>query len=157
MFIYIKNLKSSTDFQPENYCLALSEHFWCDYKKLIDIFYKYEKTYKNILYPDTITTLEKLKEKYILGIFSEGYKRFQLTKLKFSGILPYFDRKYIFLRRRKLSKKFLGLIPANSIIIDDNKKVIDILTKNNIKNLWVDRSKSIKQNNILSVLDQSSL
>ena len=156
-FIYTNSLKSSTDFRPENYCRILSKHFGCNYKKLLGVFYISEKIYRNALYPDTVTALEKLKVKYILGIYSEGYKRFQLTKLKLSGIMPYFDKRYIFIGRRKLSKKFLGLIPANSIIIDNNKKVINILTKNNIKNIWVNRNESIKQDNILSVLDQNSL
>ena len=157
MSLYTKNLKSSTDFRPEGYCLFLSKRFRCNHGKLLDAFYKSNKTYENILYPDTIKLLERLKEKYILGIFSEGYINFQLTKLKASGILPYFDKKYIFIGRRKLSKKCLDLIPANSIIIDDNKKVVDILTKNNIKSLWVNRRDSIKQNSILSVINQSSL
>ncbi|KKR11285.1 MAG: hypothetical protein UT39_C0009G0045 [Candidatus Woesebacteria bacterium GW2011_GWA1_39_21] len=136
---YMKSLKSTTDFKPENYCKELSRRFGSDYKTLTNTYYKSFDKGNNLLYHDTIPTLKRLKQKYLLGIFSEGYAKFQRHKLKYSGILPYFDEKYIFIKRRKTNTNSLKSFPKDCVIIDDRLDICEELAKNKLNVIWFNR------------------
>ncbi len=154
---YYKTLKTSKDFKPENYCRFLAAHFNVDYNELIKVFYYHEEIYKKALYKDTLLALKKLQTKYTLGIYSEGFKKFQLAKLKYSGILPYFNKKYIFIKRRKLSNTSLGLIPKNSVIIDDNENVITQLKTRGFRTVWVKRNSASALKDVYTIHNLNEL
>jgi phosphoglycolate phosphatase-like HAD superfamily hydrolase len=122
---YARGLKSSTDFNPQHCLKCLSSEFGKNVNSLKKIFYN-PKYYRRSLFTETASVLGKLFKKEIkLGIFSEGFKKFQRKKLKNSGILKFFDRKNIFIFRRKTKKSSVIALPKNSIIIDDNLAVLE--------------------------------
>ena len=44
-----------------------------------------------VLYPDTVETVKKLKEKFKIGVLTNGYHIAQWGKLEKSGLMPYID------------------------------------------------------------------
>jgi len=147
---YKNGLSSTTDFSPQKFCRLLSIKFNTDYKELLRSYYHEPLVYQGILYPDTIPALQRLSKDYNLGIFSEGFYRFQITKLKFTKILQYFDKRYVYILRRKTTKLSLEKLPHNCTIIDDNTNVINKLTsKKDIKSVLISRGTKEKQNGII--------
>jgi FMN phosphatase YigB (HAD superfamily) len=84
------------------------------------------ENFEKSLYDDVVTTLTKLKENNILGIYSEGWDDYQLNKLKLSGIYKFFDRDKIIISRKKLSSELVDKM-GNAIVVDDWIEVIDYL------------------------------
>lgn len=56
-------------------------------------------------FPDTIQTLEKLKDKYLLAIITNGDSIAQRKKIEHAGIMQYFDENHIFVSGDFLYKK----------------------------------------------------
>ena len=77
------------------------------------------------VYKETLEVLEKLKDKYRLGIYSEGTKKFQNHKFKSLGLNKYFDKDLIF-------------------IVDDKETICEFLTKNEIRAIWLNRKDNRK-------------
>lgn len=154
---YYKTLRTSKDFKPETFCRYFAEHTKSDYLKLIGIFYSEKELYKNSFFDDVLPALNKLANSYVLGIFSEGFKKYQITKLKHSGLLPFFNKKHIYIRRNKLSKASLEALPKNVTLVDDKLNVITTLKKYGYPVIWINRVhgryvKGIKTVNSLSEL-----
>jgi len=79
-----------------------------------------------------------------LGVFSEGFLKFQLGKLTNTGIEKYFSKKHLYIFRRKLDLKNLKEIPSKAVIIDDKQEVFDGIKSNLV--LLIDRKKqSLKE------------
>jgi len=154
---YVKSLKSSTDFNPETYLKMLSGYCKTEFASLAEIYYD-RRLYSECLFPDVLKVLEVLNKNYKLGIFSEGYKKFQNKKLFLSGIHDYFhkDNKYIF--RRKTLDKNLIRIPKDAVIVDNNKEVMEILYSKGFRRLyWVNRKDNKNHKKIQTVFDLTSL
>jgi len=148
---YLNTLEKSTDFLPEEYLQHIAETHSFPYQKLHDIYYD-PGLFKASLYPDTVPALTRLKPDFNLGIFSEGYRNFQITKLKYSGIYDFFDPEYIFIHRRKTDPETLSSLPDNSLIIDDNPVIISLLLINlPIKPIWINRKNNLKNPDIITI------
>ena len=136
---YLNTLAKSTDFLPEDFLRILANNYSYSYQKLHDIYFSPE-LYKSSLFPDTVPALQKLYPDFNLGIFSEGFPDFQTLKLKNSGILGYFDTKYIFIYNRKTDLKILRSLPADTTILDDKSDVIQTIKQfPHLKPVWINR------------------
>ncbi|KKP39430.1 MAG: hypothetical protein UR29_C0007G0081 [Candidatus Woesebacteria bacterium GW2011_GWC2_33_12] len=96
------------------------------------------------VYKETLEVLEKLKDKYRLGIYSEGTKKFQNHKFKSLGLNKYFDKDLIFIVDAKDTKEVLEKIPKDAIIVDDKETICEFLTKNEIRAIWLNRKDNRK-------------
>ena len=143
---YYRTLETSTDFYPDDFL----NYFYEKYKtlKYLDGFmWKNKDIYKDCLFPDVIPALKKLSDNKILGIYSQGFKDFQINKLKKTGIIKYFNKKYIFIERRKLSDKVLLKIPKNSIIVEDKIEIVERLNKT-YNPIWLNRKSKRQYKNM---------
>lgn len=137
---YTKTLSKNTDFNPDDYLKYLARTFKTDKKPPIDLFFHQPNAYRQSLYPETAAILTALKKSHRLGIFSEGFRKFQLTKLKHAGLLPFFDPKLIFIRRWKFTNRVLNQIPAGAVIIDDSLEVIEAVSSDaRFTPVWLNR------------------
>lgn len=136
---YVATLKSRTDFHP------------CDLIKFINktknqtidsnnIFFKSKNIYKKYIYKDVVTNLDKLKNNYNLGVFSEGFRDYQGQKI--ATLIDKFDKNLLFVTRRKLDKEFLKQIPKEALIIDDKQEVVETLKqfRPDLELIWINRN-----------------
>jgi len=148
---YHDSLAKNTDYVPEEYFKHLVNSFHRDkqrdtYEKLHNLFYETENFSKN-LYPEIVSCLKELKNRYLLGIFSEGYPPYQKIKLSKTSIYDYFDLKYIFIARRKTESHFLSTLPEECTIVDNDQMVIDELFKQKsafLNLIWINRKNKDK-------------
>jgi len=107
-------------------------------KKLIEMF-DYEYPYDEAIFKDVVSSLTKLSGEFILGIQSDGEHKFQLRKIK--SLTEFFDKKYIFIFKNKKEEviKKIKLIKNKIIIIDDRPDYIDMLIKNGINAILINR------------------
>jgi len=136
---YIQKLDSSTDFYPKDFLEFISKKIEVSFKELERKFYNSE-IWESYVYKDVIDTLNRVKSNFELGIFSEGFKSFQGRKLKMSKLNTFFKKDLLFISRRKLNSYFLEKLPKGSIIIDDNKEVVEKLRDlNRFEVFWLNR------------------
>ncbi|MBU0534705.1 MAG: HAD family hydrolase [Patescibacteria group bacterium] len=154
---YVKKETEFTDFNPEEYIDYISKKYNVSTQDVGKAFFD-DENFKNISYPEVVSLLEALSKNYKLGIFSEGFKSFQLLKLHKSGLLAYFDREVTFVIRRKLTQKSLDLLPKGSFVIDDNYFVADALCKaGSFKPIWLNRKTKEKHPDCETVFDLTNL
>ena len=122
---YRENIKDVIGINIKDYSEQLGEKFSLPHEKIFNLIIDNKNLYVHSLYPDTLLALSLLSKKYALGIFSQGYVSFQMNKLIKADILPYFDKKYIFIFPHKIHKDTIEQLPKNSIIIDDKLSVVE--------------------------------
>jgi len=137
---YLNNLAKSGDFKIKNFLKTFEN------KSLEKIYVKDFNTdklgiYSSSLFSETIEILEKLKKKYRVGIYSQGYVSLQRLKIKYSGIEDFFDKNLIFIDRNKTQNQFIQKLPKGSVVVDDKKEVIEILKqlRPDLELIWVNR------------------
>lgn len=134
---YITTLEYSTDYHPNELVNFINKK---TNKKLNpeEIFFKEKDIYKKYIFDDAFNVLDKLKDNYKLGIFSEGFDDYQGRKI--SPLIDLLDKDQIFISRRKLDNSFLEKLPKGAIIIDDRKEVVEKLRDfGGFKVFWLDR------------------
>lgn len=144
---YHRSLTKHTDYVPEEFFKHLINSFHRDkqretYEKLHNLFYETKNFSKN-LYPETVSCLQAMKTRYLLGTFSEGHPPYQKTKLVKASIYDFFDPKLIYISRRKTDPAFLSTLPEKCTIVDDDSSVIDELINQKIISLipvWLNRN-----------------
>lgn len=143
---YVNDLKYKNDFCREEMIKKISLKTGIKYSLLKNA---HDKSiyYKKALYKEVIKTLIKLKkEGYQLGIYSEGFLKYQMDKLKLSGIYKYFDIEKINIERRKMDEKIVKKMDG-ATIIDDNIEVIKYLSNfSSIINIYINRIDGKKHN-----------
>lgn len=136
---YFESLGNSNDFHIKKYLEYLGQNF----NKEIDLenFTTDKlKIYSGSLFSDTIPVLEKLKDNFRLGIYSQGFDDCQRIKINESGIGNYFDEELIFIARNKSDPKFIERLPDGSTIVDDKKEKFEALKETERFNLvWINR------------------
>ncbi len=153
---YFRTLKSSVDFKPEGMTSHLSREFEFKQEKLLKVFYSKRSDYRKSLFKDTTRVLKELSSHYPLGIFSEGHKKFQLTKLKFSNIYKYFSQDHIYIFKRKGTEKALDQIPPKSIIVEDRKEHVGKIARHgDLIPIWLNR-KDEKMNKSITTINKLS-
>lgn len=138
---YVKKTEGFTDFIPQEYIHFLSRSFDFSESEISKVFFD-DGNFENILFEDVKDCLEKLKKDYILGVFSESNKEYQMLKLNKSGLLKYFDKSLIFIFERKIVEDSLKLLPDDCFIVDDKLSVICALEETKrFKPIWLNRKK----------------
>ena len=155
---YFDNLIKSGDFMIENYLKCFEKKF---NKKIVleDFNTDKLKIYSKTLFPEVIEFLEKIKNKYSLGIYSQGFESLQRIKIKYSGIELFFDQKLIFINRDKTQLNFLKKIPIRATVIDDKKEVIEVLKqlRPDLELVWINRINQEKMNKIKTIKSLNEL
>lgn len=155
---YVKSLKHPHDFKPEGFLFFLNKNLGADLEKLKIIYLKRGKNYQASLYPETKLVLKKLSKKYLLGIYSEGWLEFQSLKISFSKIEKYFKKNLRYIYRRKLKSKIIKLLPPQSIIVDNNKEVLEkISERKNLRPIWLNRKGQTKHKFIPTITNLKQL
>lgn len=155
---YFNRLVKSDDFKIENFVSSFEQKF----SKKIDLEdFSTNKLgiYSQAFFPEIIEVLEKMKNKYVLGIYSQGFESLQKIKIKYSGIEKYFNKNLIFIDRDKTSQNFIKNLPIKSIIIDDKKEVIETLKKlrPDLKLIWINRNNKEKIKGVKTIKSLSEL
>lgn len=136
---YVKKDCGFTDFVPQDYIDFISDKFNFDKLMIAEAFFN-DENFSNIVFPDVYPSLEILSKMYDLGIFSEGFKEFQLLKLRKTGLFDFFDENLIFIFRRKLTESNLKLLPQECFVVDDNIESILALGEfSRFKPVWINR------------------
>ena len=137
---YTNALEKSSDFLPNRFLRHIAKAHSFPFQQLYDTYF-HPRNFINALYPDTVPAIQKLFPANSLGIYSEGYRDFQVTKLKLSGILDYFDPDFLYIHRRKIDPTVLNSLPNDSVIIDDRLEVINGMAPYpNITPVWLNRN-----------------
>lgn len=135
---YIKRLNRFNRFEPNDYLKYISKHTHVSFSALQAASYGRNDIYKHSLFPHTVNVLQSLAKNYVLGIFSEGDKDYQLSKLIKASIIRYFHADYIFIGKNKLSSRIIKNIPSQSVIIDNDRKILETLSKKrDIVPIWL--------------------
>lgn len=94
-------------------------------KEMFFVKYPYQKA----LYPEAFEVLKKLKSYYILGIQSDGFKKFQFKKIE--PVIDFFDKKYIFIFKDKVKEIYAEIERQKNkyIILDDKPEHINKLKR----------------------------
>ena len=152
---YIATLKSRTDFHPFDLIKFINK----TKNQTIDsndIFFKSKNIYKKYIYNDVVTNLDKLKNNYNLGVFSEGFRDYQGQKI--ATLIDKFDKNLLFITRRKLDNEFLKQIPKETLIIDDKQEVVETLKqfRPDLELVWINRDgkEKIKEVRTIKSLDE---
>ena len=154
---YTDSLKTSTDFNPDNYLSTISKHFAKNKDELSEVFFD-RATYSMSLFPEIQNVLAKLSTSTRLGVFSEGFVDFQTRKLILSDIYKYFDKKLIFISKRKMLPGSLKKLPPKSVIIEDNLTNAEVSQDLGIyKVLWVNRKDRMIQPKIDTIYSLGDL
>ena len=118
----------------------IAKYLNVDIKKLRQAHFD-PKNYQAALFSEVKDVLEKLKQTHTLGLFTEGYKDHQFRKVKKGGLLDFFDPAYHFILFNKRTKNVIDKLPENSVIVDDNPEVIDVLLKRpDLTVIWLNRA-----------------
>lgn len=137
---YFDNLINSGDFEIEDYLKNFERRFG---KKIKLENFNTDKwgIYSKALFTETIEVLEKMKRKYIFGIYSQGFESLQRLKIRYSGIEGYFDKDLVFIDREKNKPDFVVKLPFRVMVIDDKKEVIETLAnaRPDLTLVWINR------------------
>ena len=137
---YTSALASSTDFNPDEFISFLAPKYDFLIADLEKVYWHNPQFYQESLYPEVLRVLKRMKGEYNMGIFSEGFIKYQTAKLKESGILNFFDPKNIYIFRRKLLPENLANFPAGSLVIDDDPvNVKALLNLPQVVPIWINR------------------
>lgn len=141
---YDSTLKKRTYFHPHRYTAHIAKYLGQKHPELKKHYY-HDLNYENSILEETKAVLEPLSKTNTLGVYSEGYKSSQLRKLIKGKIMHFFDSKYLFIFFNKRTKRALDMLPTDSIIVDDNPDVINILLKRpDITPIWINRQDAKK-------------
>jgi len=134
---YKDSLESNTDFYPPRLMAFLATKI----EEPIDNPFDKEEYYVESLFEGVIEFLTELGKTNKLGTYTEGHTDYQTNKLVLSGIIDFFDKDLIFIKRRKLDNESLNEIPDGAIVIDDNPKVVKKLnTIKRFETIWLNMS-----------------
>ncbi len=122
-------------------------------KPLLNIYYgkEFSYIYKDSVFPETFEVIEKLKDKYRLGVYSEGTKRFQNNKFKSMELDKYIENDLVFIFDHKTNSESLSKIPKEAIIVDDKESVCEYLVDNGLTAIWLNRKDNRKSDRFQTI------
>ena len=154
---YVKKDEGFTDFVPQKYIDFIADSFNSDKFGISKAFFD-DENFADIVFPDVYESLETISKIFDLGIFSEGFRDFQLLKLYKTGIFNFFNKDLIFIFRRKLTPEALTMIPKGCFIVDDNPSVISVLKeKQNVRPIWLNRKTKEEHDNCKTIFSLNNL
>lgn len=118
--------------------------FDIDYTLFDTALFKKTNLQKYSLYHEELEVLNKISKKAILGIFSEGDKNLQKSKLKETKIYDLFHQEHVHIEPQKekiikeIGEKYKNIALS---IVDDKLPVLSLLKKQNpyIFTVWIKR------------------
>ncbi len=121
--IYNSGLPSYHSFNFEDHCELFAQKFHGDIAKLLQVYFS-DEIYLKCLPAETLMALDYLSEKYTLGIFSEGYRKFQELKLQNTGLMKYFRNENVLIFPIKTVEAALSQMQNMSILVDDSDRIL---------------------------------
>jgi len=95
---------------------------------------------ESIVFEDVTRNLPRLSNEFHLGVFSQGFEKFQRLKLEKSGLFRFFEQEHVYISRRKTAPEFLAQLPAGATIVDDKPEVVEaIMTQPHLHGVLIDR------------------
>lgn len=82
------------------------------------------------IYPESLSVIQQLSQKYQIGIFSQGFRQLKFLKLKIHRLWQYFNNAnfYVSLNKMSLVQQIIKQHPTSQIIIVDNlSSIVDQL------------------------------
>ncbi|HTK03218.1 MAG TPA: HAD family hydrolase [Alphaproteobacteria bacterium] len=133
--------------------LICSEFKIQDFDLLSNVYYgnEYKYIYEESVFPQTKIVLNKLTEKFRLGIFSEGTEKYQNHKFKSLNLHDYFDKDLVFIFDAKDTQEALVKIPHGAIIVDDKERICQFLTENKIRAIWLNKNDDRNSSNFKTI------
>src|SRR3990172_3915251 len=136
-----------TDFKPELYALGYlilgSAEEFSKRKGVLERGFFKPHFFRDSVFSDAVPTLKYLKDKAILGIFSQGPRSFQISKLTFSGLEKFFVKRYIFVFppfKATRTKEVLDKLPSKKVyFVDDREDVARVLLNHKVKVFTINR------------------
>lgn len=151
---FILSLSADREFDPEKFTKFLCNRFdFLDQNLLLDVFYNPANRhwYHDFIFQETFIVFEKLRNRFRIGIYSEGTRRFQNYKFDSMEILKYLDRDLIFILDHKTNPDALKKIPKGSIVVDDKESVCEFLAENGIEVIWLNKKDDGKNANFPTI------
>lgn len=151
---YKQTLTSNVEFDPSVFLQLVADQTHAPLQLLTDHFYQPEY-YQQAVYPETRAVVEQVKQKYPVGVFTQGVPTWQKRKLDLAELTPLFEPALTFIASRKTTPQFLSKLPKPCIIIDDNLEIITTLQyQPDIAPIFLDRSgQSTDPNHLHSLTD----
>lgn len=140
---YRENIKSVIGINIKDYSEQLGKEFSLPHERILNLIMENQNLYVHSMYSDILAALTQLSKHYTLGIFSQGYVSFQMNKLTKMGILPFFDKKYIYIFPYKIHKNNIEQLPKNSVIIDNKLSVVETVAPY-LPAILINRGKTIQ-------------
>ena len=136
-----------TAFKPELYALGYlifgSAGGFSKRKGVLERGFFNPRFFSDSVFSDAVPTLKYLKGKAILGIFSQGPRSFQISKLTFSGLEKFFEKEYIFVFppfKAARAKEVLAKLPSKKVyFVDDREDVALALLNHKVKVFTINR------------------
>jgi FMN phosphatase YigB (HAD superfamily) len=157
---YKSMLANEREYDPKDYLKLLSKRFnFPNPQQLLNVYYGKDFTfiYKDAVFPEVTGVLEKLKQKYRLGIYSEGADRFQNHKFNSLGLGNYFEKDLVFIQKAKDTPEAIVKIPDGAVIVDDKESICRFLTDNKIRTIWLNRKDDRKSDDFETIHNLSEL
>lgn len=137
---YLHGLDSSSDLDHSELIKHFSKKFDQKLKVSRKDIYKSSVVFANTTYADVRPALNKLSSRCRLGIYSEGFMKFQRAKLEMNGLIDFFDPELMFIKRRKLDPEVVSSLPSGSIVVDDKLSVVETLqSAKQLNPIWLNR------------------
>lgn len=153
---FIGSLSADREFNPENFVEFVSARFnFKNPELLLDVVYGDDNKhlYRELIFPETHEILEKLGERYRVGIFSEGTLKYQNYKFKSMEISQYLDEDLVFILDHKTNPEVLSKIPEGAIVIDDKESVCRYLHDNGVRVIWLNKKDTTKSKDFDTIFD----
>ena len=154
---YIHSLAHDFLFRTQEYATHLGAFFNLLPKDILHEFLDNPEHYAHALYPDTLTTLQVLGKRSLLGIYSEGEISFQHNKLHKTGLIHHMHPQHIHIYERKLTDDVVKKLPKGVIIVDDKLTVVEGLTTYGVQAIWINRKTKEKHATIPTVFSLSEV
>ena len=134
-------------FKPEFYALGYilfgSAGGFSKRKGVLEKSFFNPRFFRDSVFSDAVPILKYLKGKATLGIFSQGPRSFQVSKLTFSGLEKFFEKEYIFVFppfKAARAKEVLAKLPSKKVyFVDDREDVARVLLNHKVKVFTINR------------------
>lgn len=154
---YRETLTRSTQFDPEGWLEVAKRHGQFDVESFRELMTRPE-FFQRAVFPEVFPSLTQLSQTYVLGIYSEANYNWQMKKLELSGLINYFDQKYISISNDKTSDEVIADLPVGAIVIDDKLEVIAALKRREeVHPIWINRRGLQGLTNVHEIRDLTQL
>lgn len=154
---YRGTLTKSTQFDPEGWIKIASSRLNIDPNEIRTLLFT-PTFFERSLFPEVIPTLIELSHDNVLGIYSEAVYEWQMKKIELSGLINYFEQRFISISEDKVSDIVIDQIPVKAIVVDDRLEVIAALKRRKgIYPVWLNRQGLQGMPSVMEIRDLSQI